>query len=427
MLDTLHRFTPPTCTLEIKGKKSPLSYWTKKAVLKNFQFKLSFDDPRLTNDKQIIVTGDRLALEQLKNSVDNYTQEILHSSLIPSIQDKNDDQFNHHQPYLRSQSLTNHELFFGNLNHDSAGNKMILSTVQLFDLVSALDAYSNQIDALPELQQAQRKKTIPIKTSIAAAIILMTGIGAIVLKSFSVQQIASSPQSSGSSTKVQLEDVIPPEAPSSSTKKGPQPKLNESISSTKRLPPPPAVDTPKPKPDIPDPADYPLSQVGRQSGFKKSPKEQSEVKPSAESITIIPTEQTNTPLATIKEDSASQAPSNNSTAEIAEESDQVAQNQQTQAKNIPSKPNQLQEIKAYFQAQWQPPADLKQSLEYRLYLNADGSIKRVIPIGKAATLYLSQTNIPVQGEKFISPLEQSQPSIIRLLLNPDGKVETLAE
>ena len=119
------------------------------------------------------------------------------------------------------------------------------------------------------------------------------------------------------------------------------------------------------------------------------------------------------------------AKSNNSAIDILEESDLAGGNNNT--KNVPSKPSQAQEIKTYFKDKWQPPAELKQSLEYRLYLNFDGSIKRVVPIGKASELYLDKTNIPVKGETFISPLNKSQKSIIRLLLNPDGGIKTFAE
>jgi hypothetical protein len=60
-------------------------------------------------------------------------------------------------------------------------------------------------------------------------------------------------------------------------------------------------------------------------------------------------------------------------------------------------------------------------------LDRDGSIKRVVPLGKAAQLYLSQTNIPVNGEPFIAPLTPSQSSTIRLLLNPNGGVQVFTE
>ena len=94
---------------------------------------------------------------------------------------------------------------------------------------------------------------------------------------------------------------------------------------------------------------------------------------------------------------------------------------------VPAQLSQLQEVTAYFEKQWQPPANLQQSLEYRLLLNPDGSIKKVIPLGKAARLYISQSKIPVNGEPFISPPTTAQSSKIRLLLNPDGRVQAFTE
>ncbi|MEO0837118.1 MAG: hypothetical protein AAFY16_14395, partial [Cyanobacteria bacterium J06642_3] len=96
-------------------------------------------------------------------------------------------------------------------------------------------------------------------------------------------------------------------------------------------------------------------------------------------------------------------------------------------RDAPPPASQIQEVTTYFKNHWQPPADLKQSLEYRLLLNADGSIKRIIPLGKASRLYLSRTKIPVNGESFISPPSPSQSSTIRLLLNPDGQIQAFGE
>ena len=96
-------------------------------------------------------------------------------------------------------------------------------------------------------------------------------------------------------------------------------------------------------------------------------------------------------------------------------------------KDSRSQSSQIQEVIVYFQQRWQPPADLKQSLEYRLLLNADGSIKRVVALGKASQLYLNQSNIPVNGESFVSPLDESQSATVRLLLNPDGRVQAFTE
>lgn len=430
MLTTLHRFTPPTCTLEIRGKKSPLSRWTNQDLLKEFKFKLSFDDPRLSSDKQITITGDRFALEQLNTSVERYTQKNLYTSFISQADLTNNNNSQNNQPHLESKGLTNHELYFGNLQHDSTKNKMTLSTVQLFDLVTALEAYSSQIKALPELKQAQSKRAIPIWGGIAALAFVTAGVTTILLKTAPMQNIASSPESQSSDSIAQFDDVVPPDEPPASRKKAFQPKINKSISSAKRLPPPPAVDTPKPKPNIPDPADYPLSKVGRQSGLKQPVKQEKIRKEQVESI-ISPTPEIaseTTPQLkskTLLNQSPNIAKSDDSAADFSTESDVTDENNNTQ--DIPSKLSQSQEIKAYFEDRWQPPKDLKQSLEYRLYLNSDGSIKRVIPIGKASELYLDRTNIPVQGETFVSPLNKSQKSTIRLLLNPNGGIKTFAE
>ena len=93
--------------------------------------------------------------------------------------------------------------------------------------------------------------------------------------------------------------------------------------------------------------------------------------------------------------------------------------------NSPTATTQMQVVD-YFKDKWQPPAGLKQSLEYRLLLDANGSIAKVSPLGQASALYLSQTNIPLKGEPFITPAE-SPPAMIRLLLNPDGKVKAFIE
>ena len=404
---TLHRFTPPTCTLEIKGKKSLLSQWTDEDLLDDFKFRLSFDDPRLSSDKQVTITGDRFALEQLKTAVDRYTRENL-CSFLNNKKSERQNNLEQNLPHLKSQGLTNHELFFGNLNHDSNRSNIILSTVQLFDLVTALEACESQIKALPELKQKQFNKIVPLWGGIAAVVLAAVGVAAILLQSSPVGDVASSKRSRSSEVTPQFNDVIAPETPAAS-RRNPQPKTNESISAAKRLPPPPAVSTPKPKPNIPDPADYSLSQVGRASGLKQPAKNKRKERPES----VIPVLPKTTPETDRIELQTKLDPELNS----AELKSEAAANGNTQSLE--------REIEAYFQNKWQPPADLKQSLEYRLYINAKGSIEKVVPLGKASEIYLDRTNIPVQEEAFISPLDRFQ--TVRLLLNPDGGVKTLIE
>lgn len=459
MSNTLHRFTPPTCTLEIKGKKSVLSRWTNQDLLQNFQFQLRFDDPRLPDSKQVIIQGDREDLELLQGVVSNYVQNFLHASFLeitvsPINLDYRTKSLSN-KPYLQPKGLVNHELFFGHLTQEGTVKKIQLSTVQLFDLVTALEAYNTQISALPELSSTQGKKVIPLWGGVAAATIAAVGIATIVIRSPTPQNVASSSKSESSVEIPQLNDVVPPQVPETPRKPTPNPKLSEPLSSAKRLPPPPAVDTPKPKPDIPDPTDYSLSQyqAARQSGFNNSGKKKNPVNQQTESVIVIPPE-----TKVDKETEINEADTQGITADLgksdtnpqlkteinsnedwelskvhdspvksSQESTQSNQNSDLALNNSRSQSHQLEEVKAYFQHKWQPPAELKQGLEYRLFLNPDGSIQKLVPLGKAAKLYVNQTNIPVQGEPFISPISEFQKSTIRLLLSPDARVQAFSE
>jgi hypothetical protein len=91
--------------------------------------------------------------------------------------------------------------------------------------------------------------------------------------------------------------------------------------------------------------------------------------------------------------------------------------------NIP----QIAEARSYFQNRWQPPADLRQTLEYSLLLNADGSIQRIVPLGQAAGQYIDRTDMPLPGEPFVSAVAGGGNPTIRVVLSPDGNVNTFLE
>lgn len=444
MSSTIYRFTPPTCTLEIIGSKSPLSRWVKQDVLKKFQFKLKFDDPRKPDDI-VLIQGNQQDLSQLQTTVNNYLKQRLQNSWQKPSTEINlasPKDISNNQPYLKSQGLVHHELFFGGLTHNSNSNSIPLSTVQLFDLVNVLEASQSQIAVLPAEKSAlHSRKLIPLWGGIAAAAIAAMGITTILLKSSLQQNIASVDEKSQLKSQVEipeLEEITPPSAPDKQER--PQPKLSEPLASAKKLPPPPAVDTPKPKPNIPDPADYPLSDVARQSGFKNSVKETPNPNQPVESTIIVPAEnptKSKSASSTDKLEARLRSKDRINTADlesnilddssIKSEVNNTLQNSDLAANSSPAQSRQLQEVTTYFQEKWQPPATLKQSLEYRLVLNTDGTINKVVPLGKASRLYLNQTNIPVNQESFISPLAESESSTIRLLLNPDGRVQAFTE
>ena len=415
MSTVLHRFTPPTCTLEIRGNKLPLFRRSQ------FQFELRFEDLSGSTSTPIIIKGDRQDLEQLIEVVDSYLQ--LSQTFQPDIErDLDDGEFKNTQLDLRSQQLVNHELFFGFLNGDNKVDRISLTTVQLSDLVTALEAYRNATRS-----KSKSTAILLLLGGITATSVIGVGISQILSRTDSAPDITPIPKESTAPI-AELDEVVPPPT-TSPEQPTPQPKLTEPLTSTQKLPPPPAVDTPKPKPNIPDPADYPLPEVARQSRIdiarKPASKEQTEQaiapetnqanspNPTSESITII--------------DSAEPEPG----ANPVDKSDRYSSEPPQEAEYNPpqiaksSRSSQIQQITTYFREKWQPPAELKQSLEYRLWLNADGTIERVVPLGKASQLYIDRTNIPLRGESFIDP--KSQSSIVRLLLSPDGGVQALSE
>ena len=428
MPSNTYHFTPPTCTLEIIVNKS---LWLDKSVdrLKKFQFKLKFDDPRKPTIKQVTIQGNQQDLRQLQTALDRYLKNNLQASFRSDGVVSNPVETTR-SPYFKSQGLTNHELFFGSLSHDSDRQNMTLGTVQLFDLVAALEAYQTKISTLKDDRQNKpERKIIPWGVGIAAVAIAAISVATIFKPQ--VQPEIALNEDLPEAAIPELSEITPPAAPDSDRNTL---RLKEPLASTEKLPPPPAVETPKPKPDIPDPADYPLADVGRKTGLNDLDRENIVGERSPEPIE--PQNNTDTDSIILEkpvETTISQVKPKPQRREINLDLGSDLSNEPLEAtpdlaiKNIPNQISQIEEVTAYFRDRWQPPADLKQSLEYRLFIRTDGSIERVVPLGKAARLYLSQTNIPIDGEQFISPVSKAESSIIRLLLNPDGRVQVFAE
>ncbi len=419
MLSTILRFTPPTCTLEIKAKNSPLSRWTNREVVKNLRFRLSFDDPKIPKEEQVVIQGDRTQLEQLYDAVIDYVENFLHQSFAAKDLNQEKSTPSEH-PYVQSQGLVNHALWLGSLANGDVTN-IQLSSVQLFDLVTALEEYHIQVVALPELNTAKSHHPLLIWGSIAAATILAIGLtttGVQLSRQKTSDSVVSSAKPQSKAPVLELDDLVPPQVPKTNPI-APQPQAQQPLSSTEKLPPPPAVDALKPQPDIPDPAQYSLPEVAARAGFK-TPKSSPQAPRQVESTLKIPpktqdskSESNNIAIA------PPQTPATDRVEPPKPNSDTVL--------NSRVAPDSLSEVTKYFTETWQPPAELKQSLEYRLFVDDGGKIQKVTPIGKASELYLDRTNIPLRGETFISPLKDKSQITVRLLLNPDGEVAAFLE
>jgi hypothetical protein len=88
---------------------------------------------------------------------------------------------------------------------------------------------------------------------------------------------------------------------------------------------------------------------------------------------------------------------------------------------------QVAEAREYLNKRWQPPTGLSQALEYSLTLGIDGTIEKILPLNKVAREYIDSSGIPQIGKPFVSTNKSGQNLRIRVILNPDSKVQTFPE
>ncbi|WP_026082448.1 DUF4335 domain-containing protein [Mastigocladopsis repens] len=201
----IRRYTPPTCTLEVLAQSSALSQWMGKSILKQLQFELRFDDPRLPEEKRIAIRGDSNQLEALCAVVTNYVQEFLQMSpenfwristtkdASIAFDDPEEKDFNNppsQQTHtvnsfteipgadiqIKPSSHLTHNLFLGSLATQASGHVIELSLLQLFDLATALDEYSADVMALPNLTPRSARSRIPTWAPVAAVLVIGVGL-----------------------------------------------------------------------------------------------------------------------------------------------------------------------------------------------------------------------------------------------------------
>jgi hypothetical protein len=223
----IRRYTPPTCTLEVLAQSSALSQWMGKSVLKELQFELRFDDPRLPEEKRIAIRGDSNQIEALCAVVTNYVQEFLqmspdsfwgnfskaHEASIAS-DDLEEKDFNNlpsqeTQPnpftqipvadiQIKPSTHLTHNLFLGSLATPASGHVIQLSLLQLFDLATALDEYSADVMALPDISPRSARSRIPAWAPVAAVLVIAVGLAPVTWQYANrnrQQQIAKKPNS----------------------------------------------------------------------------------------------------------------------------------------------------------------------------------------------------------------------------------------
>ena len=535
----LRRYTPPTCTLEIRAKSSPLSRWVGQSVLKDLHFELRFDDPRKPEEQRVSIRGDRTDLEVLCDAVNSYVQNLLDPSGnqlslalgtpaaaadVTSHENSSEDaiafpassttsselvadQTSEKEPtesddsssvgtpglgpkmqafkpriplkeiYLKPKGLVAHDLFLGQLANEESGAVIDLSVLQLFDLATALDEYAADVVALPtNLSPLSWKKAPAAWTGAAAGVLLAVGLttaGVKVLNQPKTQKEAAAPtagQQPSPTASPPLLSQVPPTSPSplitptvpptlaASPKLAPPPPVTVPIPSTRTLPSlnqpqivsggpslsriiiPPG--RPLPTPDrvksesrgssevalLPNPG---VPRVSR----SRSSRETAPAKQNTSSTPTTPPPLPNFPILQPTSPAPEVAQKVTPSASARGTSRSANSTNALESAPVPNADNntlfdtipQVAEARNYLQERWNPPSGLTQTLEYSLLLNGDGSIERIIPLGKAAQEYIDKTDIPLPGQPFVSAVPGGKNPIIRVVLTPDGKVKTLLD
>jgi hypothetical protein len=307
----------------------------------------------------------------------------------------------------------------GSLATAETGEHLNLSATQLADLTTALDEYQAEATTLPRLVRPGWAEVSQHKVGIAAGVLLLVGLSASILRnlddstpppvhtltaSSSDQRLALEPPATPSppSAPLPLASLPPMASPPLSPGEPPSPLPSPSVKTTqvptianvpiaKTAPPqaPAIVNIPNPPaPSQPTPADSQLN-LDTSQGVVVAPI------PGTLERSSAPSRSTATP------------------------------NSATPTKGAIFDTPASAALRTYFKQRWKPQDGLSQGLEYRLEVNPDGSLLRATPLGELAGTYLDRTGMPLAGEK-IAPTSEN-PATVRLLLEPDGNVQTFPE
>lgn len=350
--------------------------------------------------------------------------------------------------FLQPGTGLSHDLFLESIANQDA-LVIHLSMLQLFDLANALDEYAADVAALPITPNTA---PVPAWTYIAAVLLLAVGLTTMVqlLNRPKQQQTATTTIVPGSSSNNQQIVQPAPTAPLSSLQLPPPPPTG-SIPSANSIPPinipgtnsalPSAPRVNLPQPTTPSPRQTTRQQIV----IKPAEQNRSVIIPKEAATSVRPTTlviPSPSPQIVPRDPNLEAALSQASRvpvpvpAVLNPNSTRPNPNSvtQTRSPSTPTPPRrtsntipQVAEAKAYFQQRWQPPSSLKQTLEYSLLLDVDGTIQRIEPLGQAARTYIETTGMPLIGERFVSPIQDGQTPRLRLVLAPDGKVQAFRE
>lgn len=352
--------------------------------------------------------------------------------------------------FLEPKGLLHHRLQLGPLATIQSGDALVLNTTQLFDLATALDEYRTAGLAIPTLNQQRWIQRPSSWGKIAAGVLIALALTPSIANIWEGSTVVSeAPTNSENATSLDQQQQTVARIDSNTIMEGDAPI---DPSALEALPPPPPTGSVQPnapatlprvpvtsspravqRPVVPPPLPGTVTPPAPSTSSAPSAAPSAapapagtvelEIAPQPESSTDQTADSTAS-IASAEADSPGAASSRLS-AESAESAD--AARSDAPAKTAFDTLPQVAQVRQYFQARWTPPESLEDTLEYRLTLAPDGSLQEVTPLGQASEVYLDRTSIPLRGESFISPSPDGSAARIRLVLSPDGAVQTFAE
>ncbi len=456
----IRRYTPPTCTLEIAAQQSPLSRWMGKIALKDLRFKLSFDDPRVSDDDWITLRGDRHQLEALSEAVNRYVQSFLTAGPADRQLLAQPASEHHSEPHggiaLEPKGLLSHQLQLGSLATETSGTTLPLSSTQLSDLAAALDEYAAEATSLPELGRTSWLKQPQNWAGIAAGLLVTVGLSTSLLTGLDKtnrnnptassrdQRLAVQPPASPSPTFPPIGNVplgalppgkLPPTGPlalpSATTAPTGQPAIAGSpspstsiiangnvptIDSTGSSPKSGAAQSESAKPEIvsiPNPAAPNITEL-KPDPIPNSPN----LQPDAAIVTPLPNDsmRSSSGAAVLRKQQALESSADALKDAAAPEPPGKRRFEQADA------------LKQKVQQNWKKPETTTSNIEYQVVINADGTLGAVTPVTTDQDQQaLGNIAIPAQGSKVAPRSEDGKPSTVRLNLGADGVVNAVPE
>jgi hypothetical protein len=435
----IRRYTPPTCTLEIAAQQSPLSRWMGKIALKDLRFKLSFDDPRVNDDRWMILRGDRDQLEALSETVNSYVQSFLSQSngsggtLLAEPTATTTTGI-----ALQPKGLLSHQLSLGSLATEASGEAVTLSSTQLSDLATALDEYAAEATTIPKLDRPTWITQPKNWAAIAAGLLVTVGVSTSVLKGLdkSTPTSANAPTASSSDQRLAVQPPTNPSpslptlgnAPLANLPPGVMPPIGTTTPGQPNIVAASPLPSPSPSPsakttDVPTIAN---GQTGATSGAKPEVVEIPKPAPPQASSPIAPPAVASARVAPI-----TPADANSDLLAKQRALESTAADLQTAPEPEPPGKRRFEQAAALrqrVQEGWKKPdKPLSVSIEYRVIINADGSLGSVTPLTDQAANTIGSSGIPAQGSQVAPSSDDGKPSTIRLNLGTDGVVNAVPE